>query len=236
VSEIEWKDGDGESPALPKEVPLKQELATITPKAMSALHSELLQDPHGIPLGARNWRRSEEEETDNDALVVRASQEAEQRVTKLLATCHGEKWRRQKTSPCYEAIANTRLLAIARLTLTVIRDEGLGLKEAAAAAVTHIEAEDYGRIEESLGGSYEEGIRKFRQSRQDHYVPSTLAERTSSAAPTFCALVNDKVYVNPRRMLKQRALMVDAMYAATPSIDVLDVDEQSASCGQRASH
>ena len=68
------------------------------------------------------------------------------------------------------------------------------------------------------------------------YVPPTLAERTSSAAPTFCALVNDKVYVNPRRMLKQRALMVDAMYAATPSIDVLDVDEQSASCGQRASH
>ena len=68
------------------------------------------------------------------------------------------------------------------------------------------------------------------------YVPPTLAERTSSAAPTFCALVNDKVYVNPRRMLKQRALMVDAMYAATPSIDVLDVDEQSACCGQRASH
>jgi hypothetical protein len=71
VSEIEWEDGDGESPALPKEVPLKQELATITPKAMSALHSELLQDPHGIPLRARNWRRSEEEETDNDALVAR---------------------------------------------------------------------------------------------------------------------------------------------------------------------
>jgi hypothetical protein len=30
--------------------------------------------------------------------------------------------------------------------------------------------------------------------------------------------------------------MVGAMYAATPSIGVLDVDEQSASCGQRASH
>jgi hypothetical protein len=36
-------------------------------------------------------------------------------------------------------------------------------------------------------------------------------------------------------MLKQRALMVDAMYAATPGMDVLDVGEQSASCGQRAS-
>ena len=34
-------------------------------------------------------------------------------------------------------------------------------------------------------------------------------------------------------MLQQRALMVDAMYAAT--MDVLDVGEQSASCGQRAS-
>ena len=69
------------------------------------------------------------------------------------------------------------------------------------------------------------------------YVSPTLAERTSSAAPTFYPLVNDKVYVNPRRMLKQRGtLMVDAMYAATPSIDVLDVDEQSASCGQRSSH
>ena len=67
------------------------------------------------------------------------------------------------------------------------------------------------------------------------YVSPTLAERTSSAAPTFYALVNDKVYVNPRWMLKQRALMVDAMYAATPGMDVLDVGEQSASCGQRAS-
>ena len=53
--------------------------------------------------------------------------------------------------------------------------------------------------------------------------------------PTFYALVNDKVYVNPRWMLKQRALMVDAMYAPTPGMDVLDVGEQSASCGQRAS-
>lgn len=67
------------------------------------------------------------------------------------------------------------------------------------------------------------------------YVSPTLAERTSSAAPTFYALVNDKVYVNPRWMLKQRALKVDAMYAATPGMDVLDVGEQSASCGQRAS-
>ena len=53
------------------------------------------------------------------------------------------------------------------------------------------------------------------------YVSPTLAERTSSAAPTFYALVNDMVYVNPRWMLKQRALMVDAMYAATPGMDVL---------------
>jgi hypothetical protein len=68
------------------------------------------------------------------------------------------------------------------------------------------------------------------------YVSPTLAERTSSAAPTFYALVNDKVYVDPRWMLKQRALMVDAMYAATPGMDVLDVGEQFASCGQRASH
>ena len=67
------------------------------------------------------------------------------------------------------------------------------------------------------------------------YVSPTLAERTSSAAPTFYALGNDKVYVKPRWMLKQRALMVDAMYAATPGMDVLDVGEQSASCGQRAS-
>ena len=41
--------------------------------------------------------------------------------------------------------------------------------------------------------------------------------------------------INPRWMLKQRALMVDAMYAATPGMDVLDVAEQSASCRQRAS-
>jgi hypothetical protein len=68
------------------------------------------------------------------------------------------------------------------------------------------------------------------------YVSPTLAERTSSTAATFYALVNDMVYVNPRWMLKQRALMVDAMYAAThPVWTFSDVGEQSASCGQRAS-
>jgi hypothetical protein len=171
VSEIRWEPGleddDEERPALPREVPLEQELTSITPKAMSALHSELLENPYFIPLTARNRWRSKEDEADHDALAIRASQEAEYRVTTLLAVCHREKWRRQRTSPCYEAIVNTPLLYIARSTLSFIC-AGLNLKEAAAAAVTHIEAEDYGRIETSLGGSYEDGVEKFRRSRQAH--------------------------------------------------------------------
>ena len=43
-----------------------------------------------------------------------------------------------------------------------MRGRDMPLSEAVAAAVTHIEFEDYVRVEMALGGSYQEGIEKFR--------------------------------------------------------------------------
>jgi hypothetical protein len=43
----------------------------------------------------------------------------------------------------------------------------------------------------------------------------------SEPASTATGGISDKVHVNQRRMLEQRALPVDAIYAATPSMDVL---------------
>jgi hypothetical protein len=65
-------------------------------------------------------------------------------------------------------------------------------------------------------------MNNFAGSRLLHFT--NLPE----SASTVTGGINDKVYVNQRRMLEQRALMVDAMYTATLSMDVLDVGERSA--------
>ena len=71
-------------------------------------------------------------------------------------------------SPCHEAITKTPLPQIAKFALDLRRGSDMPLSESVAAAVTHIECEYYVRVEMSLGGSYTEGIEKFRLSRQAH--------------------------------------------------------------------
>ena len=164
MSEIEWEDDAEERSALPRETPYEQELALITPEAMLALQTDLLCNSYGIPLVDTRKRRLNEDDATDDEREVYAAQ----RVCKLLAACHGEKWRRQKTSPCYEAIVKTPLPQIAKLALALMRGRGMPLSEAIAASVTHIEVEDYVRLNMVLGGSFEGSIEKFRLSRQAH--------------------------------------------------------------------
>ena len=173
------EDEDGKRLARLKEIPFEQERAKIAPEAMTALRAKLLRDPHGISHGLpppspppRKGRRSKKKrESDNDALAMQGSLQADARVRQLLMACHREKWRRAKISPCREAIANTPLLDIARSTLAFIRNEGSDLKDAVYAAVSDIEARDYGRLEEAPGGTYEDCVRKaarVRQAYEDH--------------------------------------------------------------------
>ena len=94
--------------------------------------------------------------------------EASQRARELLLACHDEKWRREKTSPCYEAIAKAPLADIARRTLAFMCNGPIPQDKAIALVITHIEAEDYARLAMALGGTYEKGIERFRLSRQAH--------------------------------------------------------------------
>jgi hypothetical protein len=55
-----------------------------------------------------------------------------------------------------------------KLAVDLRRGRDMPLNESVDAALTHIECEDYVRVEMSLGGSYTEGIEKFRLSRQAH--------------------------------------------------------------------
>ena len=48
------------------------------------------------------------------------------------------------------------------MALDLMRGGGLPLSEAVDAAVTQIECDDYVRVEMALGGSYLDGIKKFR--------------------------------------------------------------------------
>ena len=159
-----WASDDPGRPAPLRELSFEQELALITPEAILALQADLLCNSCGIPLVDTRKRRLNEDDATDDEREVYAAR----RVCKLLAACHGEKWRRQKTSPCYEAIVKTPLPQIAKLALALMRGRGMPLSEAVAAAVTHIEAEDYVRLNMVLGGSYEGSIEKFRLSRQAH--------------------------------------------------------------------
>ena len=164
MSEIEWEDDTEERSALPRETPYEQELGLITPEAILTLQADLLCNSCGIPLVDTRKRRLNEDDATDDEREVYAAR----RVCKLLAACHGEKWRRQRTSPCYEAIVKAPLPQIAKLALALMRGRGMPLSEAVARAVTHIEAEDYVRLNMVLGGSYEGSIEKFRLSRQAH--------------------------------------------------------------------
>jgi hypothetical protein len=164
VSDIGREDDDGESHALPQEITFEKEYALITPEALMSLQAELLCDPCGIPLVDTGKRPPNEDGATHDEMVVHAAT----RVRRLLAVCRDEKWRRLKTSPCCEAIAKTPLPQIARLALALMRGRGMPSSEAVCAAVTQVECEDYVRVEMALGGSYLDGIEKFRLSRQTH--------------------------------------------------------------------
>ena len=151
-------------PAPPGELSFEQECSLITPEAILALQADFLCDPCGIPLVDPGKRPPNEDGASHVEMVVHAAT----RVRRLLVACHGEQWRRQETSPCYAAIRKTPLPQIAKLALALMRGRGMPLSEAVAAAVTHIEAEDYVRLNMALGGSYEGSIEKFRLSRQAH--------------------------------------------------------------------
>ncbi|MGA7881756.1 MAG: hypothetical protein WBL40_02875 [Terrimicrobiaceae bacterium] len=142
-------------PELPREVPFEQELAAIPPEARQALQEEFL---------AGLYEQKDEGKVSHAAMVA----EATRHTREFLLACHDEKWRKQKTSPCYEPIAKAPLADIARRTLTLMCNGSVPQDKALALVITEIEAEDYARAEMALGGTYEEGIEKFRLSRQTH--------------------------------------------------------------------
>ena len=59
------------------------------------------------------------------------------------------------------------LANIVRRTLAFMCNGSIPQDKALALVITQIEAEDYARAEMALGGTYEEGIEKFRLSRPE---------------------------------------------------------------------
>jgi hypothetical protein len=138
-------------PELPRELPsFEEELAAIPLETMQALREEFL---------AGLYDPKDEGKVSHAAIVA----EAAQRTREFLLACHDEKRRRQKDSPCH--IAEASLAEFARRTLTLMCNGPMPQDKAIALVIAQIEAEGHAA---ALGGTYEEGIEKFRLSQQEH--------------------------------------------------------------------
>jgi hypothetical protein len=158
------EDWDEERPGLPRKIPLKRELAAITAEIMGQLREELLENPRWVELSASE-RRREARFGDLDAVAL-----ANLRARKLLVKCHRVKWRCQKVSPCYEAIARLPLGQFACRVLSILKDD-VSLKDALELALTRFEAMEFGRLEAASGtGSFKDGLvryQKYREARNE---------------------------------------------------------------------
>ena len=151
----EAEDWDEERPELPVEIPFEHELAAIPLGAMQALQEEFL---------AGLYAAEDEGKVSHAEMVANAFKQ----LREFLLACHGEKWRRQKTSQCYEAIARASLADIGRKALVLMCNGSVPQDKAIALAITQIEAEDYTRAACRWGDTYGQGMEKFRTSKQAH--------------------------------------------------------------------
>ena len=161
-----WETTTGRAMRCLRRLHLSKECALIAPEARRSLQEEFLAGLYkrDTSVALDSPEGEDEGKVSHTAMVA----EATRRTREFLLACHDEKWRRQKTSPCYEAIAKVPLADIARRTLAFMRNGSVAQDKALSLVITQIEAEDYARAEMALGGTYEEGIEKFRLSRQTH--------------------------------------------------------------------
>ena len=134
--------------ALPVEIPFEEEVERISPNGMIAMQTTLHDKSLGISLLGKSRRgRPKKSPEPNPATVVTT---AIRRLWKILRACHEEKWRRQRESSCYAAIAAIPLESLGRSTIELLR-QGKSLPEAANIAVTQIECDAYRRLWVSRG-------------------------------------------------------------------------------------
>jgi hypothetical protein len=154
-------DWDEERRALPRRIPLKKELAAVPAPVMQRLREELLLNPHWCDLTAQETRRGARF-GDLDSIAL-----ANLRARKLLVKCHRVKWRRQKVSPCYEAIARLTLGKFALRMLPILDSGDVTLREALELVITQLEAMEFGGLEEASGsGSFEDGLARYEKYRK----------------------------------------------------------------------
>jgi hypothetical protein len=160
MSEVQ-EDWDEERPARHRKIPLKKELAAVPPTIMDKLREELLLNPDWCPLTAsETWRSERFGDLDSVAL-------ANVRARKLLVKCHRMKWRRQKVSPCYEAIARLTLGEFAIRVLKILDSDSVALTDALETVIIRLESLEFGNLEEASGrGSFEDGLRRYQKYRE----------------------------------------------------------------------
>ena len=152
------KDWDDERNALPVAIPFEEEVERISPTAMIAMQTALHDKSLGISLLGKSRRgRPKKSPEPNPATVVTT---AIGRLWKILRACHEEKWRRQRESPCYAAIADTPLESLGITTIELLR-RVKSLPKAVGLAVTQIECDAYRRLWVSRGGSHKQGVSWF---------------------------------------------------------------------------
>ena len=158
------EDCDEERPALPRKIPLKKELAAVPAAVIDKLREQLLANPHWCELTASETRRGARF-GDQDSIAL-----ANLRTRKLLVKCHRMKWRRQKVSPCYEAIARLTLGEFAIRVLKIIDErDSVALSDALETVIAQLEAMEFGCREEASGaGSFEDGLRRYQKYREAH--------------------------------------------------------------------
>jgi hypothetical protein len=156
---------DEDRPVLPVEIPFEREFERITPAALTAMQAAFHGESLGILLPVKPRRGRPKKKTKPDLATIVA--DATLRLRVMLRACHEEKLRRQRESPCYAAIAATTLESLGTSTIELLR-LGKSLPEAVAAAVEQIESHAYGELSKSLGGTYEEGLARFRSDQLKH--------------------------------------------------------------------
>jgi hypothetical protein len=157
---------DDERPPLPVEIPFEQEFKRITPTALTAMQAAFHGESLGILLPVKPRGRGRPKKKTEPDLATTVG-DASLRMQVMLRACHEEKLKRQRESPCYAAIAATTLESLGTSTIELLR-LGKSLPEAVAAAVEQIESHAYGELSKSLGGTYEEGLARFRSDQLKH--------------------------------------------------------------------
>jgi len=128
---------------------------------MDKLREELFLNPHWCKLTASETRRGARF-GDLDSVAL-----ANLRARKLLVKCHRVKWRLQKVSACYEAIARLSLGEFASRVLKILDSDGVALTNALETVLVRLEAMEFGNLAEASGaGSFEDGVIRYQKYRE----------------------------------------------------------------------